>query len=105
MIASSTTRPMASTRPIRVSVLIENPKAAIRANVATSATGMATMGISVVRNPWRKTKTTMSTSPNASTQGMLDLVDVLLDVLGGVEGDPVLQVGREVLGQPVHLAA
>ena len=44
MIASSTTRPIASTRPISVSVLIEKPNAAISPNVATSETGIATIG-------------------------------------------------------------
>ena len=68
MIASSTTRPIASTSPISVSVLIEKPKAAIRPNVATSETGMATIGMNVVRNPWRKMKTTIRTSANASTR-------------------------------------
>ena len=66
MIASSTTRPMASTSPISVSVLIEKPNAAISPNVATRATGMATMGMSVVRSPCRKMKTTIKTSAKAS---------------------------------------
>ena len=67
MIASSTTRPIARTSPHRVSVLIENPKAAIIANVATSETGIAIIGMIVARTPCRKTKTTISTSRNASS--------------------------------------
>ena len=66
MIASSTTRPIARTSPHSVSVLIEKPKAAIIANVATSETGIASIGMIVARNPWRKTKTTSRTSRNAS---------------------------------------
>ena len=66
MIASSTTRPIARTSPHIVSVLIENPKAAIIANVATSETGIAIIGMAVARNPWRKTNTTIRTSRNAS---------------------------------------
>ena len=67
MIASSTTRPIARTSPQRVSELIEKPKAAIAANVATSETGMASIGMIVARNPWRNTNTTIITSPNDST--------------------------------------
>ncbi len=67
MIASSTTRPIARISPQSVSVLIEKPKAAIIANVATSATGIASIGMIVARTPWRNTKTTISTSRNAST--------------------------------------
>ena len=67
MIASSTTRPMARTSPQSVSVLIEKPKAAIIAKVATSETGIAIIGMIVARTPWRKTKTTSRTSRNASS--------------------------------------
>ena len=66
MIASSTTRPIARTRPHSVRVLIENPKTAIIANVATSETGIAIIGMAVARNPCRKTNTTIKTSTNAS---------------------------------------
>ena len=66
MIASSTTRPIARTSPHSVSVLIENPKAAIIANVATSETGIAIIGMTVARKPCRKTNTTIRTSTNAS---------------------------------------
>ena len=41
-IASSTTMPMASTSPNRVSVLIEKPKSSMNANVPTIETGTAT---------------------------------------------------------------
>ena len=63
--ASSTTMPIARTRPKRVSVLIENPKALMTANVPTSETGMVRVGISVVRQSCRKTKTVRITSPMA----------------------------------------
>ena len=51
MMASSTTRPMARISPQSVSVLIEKPKAAIIEKVATSATGIAIMGMIVARTP------------------------------------------------------
>ena len=66
MIASSTTRPIARTSPQSVSELIEKPKAAITANVATSETGIASIGMIVARKPWRKTNTTIMTRTNDS---------------------------------------
>ena len=53
-IASSTTMPIASTRPNSVSVLIDIPSAIITAKVPISETGMVTAGISVVRKSCRK---------------------------------------------------
>src|SRR5688500_6228378 len=66
-IASSTTMPIASTRPKSVSVLIEKPSASIPANVPMIATGTASSGISVARQDWRNTNTTTSTSSTASS--------------------------------------
>ena len=65
-IASSTTMPIASTRPKSDSVLRLNPMAAIAANVPTIATGTATSGISVARQLWRNSSTTSPTSRIAS---------------------------------------
>ena len=53
-IASSTTRPIASTRPNSDRVLIEKPSNGNTANVATSETGTARSGIKVARHPCRK---------------------------------------------------
>ena len=64
-IASSTTRPMASTRPKRESVFTENPKAGKRMKVPMSDTGTARSGISVGRQPCRNTNTTRMTSSSA----------------------------------------
>ncbi len=47
--ASSTTRPMASTRPSSVSVLIEKPSAAMTMKAAMIDTGIVTAGTSVAR--------------------------------------------------------
>ena len=63
--ASSTTMPMARTRPKRVSVLIEKPKAPMTANVPTRDTGMVSVGIRVVRQSWRNTYTVRTTSAMA----------------------------------------
>ena len=65
-IASSTTRPMASTMPSRLSMLSEKPKTCITASVAMSETGIAIIGMIVVRQLCRKTNTTNTTSASAS---------------------------------------
>ena len=54
-IASSTTMPIASTSPRSVSVLIENPSASITPKVPMIDTGIAIIGISVVRMLCRNT--------------------------------------------------
>ena len=66
--ASSTSRPIASTMPNMVSVLIEKPNAASTPKVPSSTTGTAIVGISVARkfcrnrNITRKTRTIASIS-------------------------------------------
>ena len=66
MIESSTTRPIASTSPSSVSVLIEKPKIAIIAKGPMIETGIAIMGISVARKLCRKMKIVTSTRMPAS---------------------------------------
>ena len=66
--ASSTTSPMASTMPSRLSMLSEKPSASITASVATSDTGIAMVGMMVVRQLCRNTNTTATTSTNASSR-------------------------------------
>ena len=66
--ASSTTMPMASTRPNSDSVLIENPKAIRMANVPTMEIGTATSGMIEARQVWRKSTTTTTTSSTASSR-------------------------------------
>ena len=53
--ASSTTRPMARTRPNMVSVLMEKPITCMSANVPIKDTGMVIAGIRVARQPCRNT--------------------------------------------------
>ena len=64
--ASSTTRPMASTMASRVRVLMEKPISAIRAKAPISDTGMVTSGISVARRERRNRKMISTTSTTAS---------------------------------------
>ena len=65
--ASSTTRPMASTMPMRQMVFNVKPRRGNSAKVAMMETGTAMAGISVARQPCRKTNTTRTTSRRAST--------------------------------------
>ncbi len=64
-IASSTTKPVAIVRAIRVKLLIEKPARYIAPMVPISDTGTATLGISVARTSRRNTKTTRITSTTA----------------------------------------
>ncbi len=64
--ASSTTRPVASVMPNRVSELIEKPKTLINAKVPTSETGIVTAGMMVARQSCRNRKMTTITMTIAS---------------------------------------
>ena len=65
-IASSTSNPIASTRPNIDSVLIVKPKAAMTPNVPSSTTGTAMVGISVARRFCRNRYITRKTSATPS---------------------------------------
>ncbi len=64
--ASSTNRPIASTMPNMVRVLIEKPKAASTPKVPNRTTGTAIVGISVARKFCRNRYITRNTSRIAS---------------------------------------
>ena len=82
-IASSTTMPMASTRPKSESMFSEKPKAFIAAMVPTSETGMASSGIRLARHVWRNTSTTRTTSPTASKSVWItSLIDSRTNTVG-----------------------
>ena len=66
--ASSTTMAMASIKPKSVSVLIENPNAAITANVPISDTGIVRQGISTALQFCKKRNMTSTTRMVASTK-------------------------------------
>src|ERR1700740_3133475 len=81
-IASSTTNPIASTSPNSESVLIENPNNGKNTNVPTSATGTASMGISVARQLCRKMYTTRITSAMAiSSVSTISLIPEVTDLV------------------------
>ena len=64
--ASSTTRPVASVMPKRVSELMEKPKTLMKAKVPISETGMVTAGMMVARQSSRKRKMTLMTMTMAT---------------------------------------
>ncbi len=64
--ASSTTRPMASTMASRVSVLIEKPDSAISEKQPISDTGMVSSGMIEARNVRRNSRITSATRITAS---------------------------------------
>ena len=68
--ASSTTMPMASTRPNKVSRLIEKPSTNMPAKVPMIDTGMAITGMIIARTFCRNRKTTSTTRTIASTKVM-----------------------------------
>src|SRR5208283_1658023 len=74
--ASSTTRPVASVMPNRVSVLMEKPSSLTKAKVPMSETGMVTAGMMVERQSSRKTKMTRMTRkiawPRVETTSRMD---------------------------------
>ena len=64
--ASSTTRPIASTSASKVSVLIEKPSAYIKAQAPINETGIVTSGTMAARRLRRKNRITKATSTTAS---------------------------------------
>ena len=64
-IASSTTNPIASTSPNKVSVLIEKPSKSIKVKVPIKDTGIVTSGISIALQFCKKIRMTNNTSIKA----------------------------------------
>jgi len=65
-IASSTTRPIASTSDSSVSVFSENPAASMIAHEPIRQTGIVTSGMTLARSVPRNRKITSATSATAS---------------------------------------
>ena len=66
--ASSTTMPVASTRPNKVRELMEKPASKSTAMVPMIATGTATRGMTLARQVCRNTTTTSTTNITASSR-------------------------------------
>ncbi len=67
-IASSTTMPIASTRPNRLSALMEKPNRCITPKVPITDTGTAISGMMDARQVCRNSTTTITTSTTASSR-------------------------------------
>ena len=93
-IASSTTMPIASTRPNSVRLFRLKPSAAMTANVPTMATGTATSGMTADRQFCRNSSTTIGDQDDGVAQGLEDLVDRLGDERRGVVDDGVVEPRR-----------
>ena len=85
-IASSTTRPIASTSPKSDKVLIEKPRKGKKAKVPMSETGTAIKGMRVARQFWRNRNTTRITSRMASTSVVT--ISLIPSVTGSVVSRP-----------------
>ena len=101
--ASSTTRPVASVSPNRVSVLIEKPNSLTNAKVPISDTGSVSAVISTLRQPCRNRKITRMTSAIASASVVDDLVDRRAHRERGVGRRLVVEARRKRLRQALHL--
>ena len=101
--ASSTTNPVASVMPNRVSVLMENPSSLTKAKVPISETGIVTDGMIVLRQSSRNTKITRMTRTMASIRvtrtSRIDSPTASVRV----EGVFVFHSGREVFREPIQL--
>ena len=92
-IASSTTIPMASTRPSSERLLRLNPIPFIAAKVPMIATGTAMSGMSVARQLWRKTEHHDGDQDDRVAKSLEHLVDGLADERRGVVDDLVIDPG------------
>src|SRR5207244_12683180 len=88
-IASSTTTPIASTRPNSVSRLIEKPSTCIPKKAPMTETGTATTGMRVARQLCRKTNTTNVTSSSASNS--VFTTSLINSVTYGVVSNAIVQ--------------
>ena len=81
--ASSTTIPMASTRPNRLKALIEKPSKCSTANVPTTDTGTASSGMMEARQVCRNRITTITTRAMASIKVWItDLMEARTNCVG-----------------------
>ena len=103
--ASSTTMPIASTRPNSDSVLIENPTPSSTANVPMIETGTATSGMIDARQVCRNRMTTSTTSSDGFEQRVDHRLDRLAHEHRRVVDDVVVEALREVLLQLLHRLA
>ena len=101
-IASSTTMPIASTKPNSDRLFSVKPNAAMKKKVPTSDTGMATSGMIAARQVCRKTITTRTTSTMASPiVSITASTDCWINCVG-IEENVVLDAGGKPLRKLFH---
>ena len=104
--ASSTTMPMASTRPNSVRLFRLKPNAAMTANVPTIATGTAISGNDGRAPVLQEQQHHDGDEDDGVAQRLEDLADRLLDDGRGVVDDVVVDALREdAVAQLLHLGA
>ena len=114
--ASSTTMPMASTRPKSESALIEKPKRYMMPNVPMTETGTASSGMIDARQVCRKTMTTMTTSRIAMSsvsmtawiEARTNWVGIVDDLVGHALGHVLRQLshgGADLVGDLERVGA
>ena len=103
--ASSTTMPMARTRPNNDRALIENPHIHMPANVPTIDVGTARSGMIDARQVCRNRMTTSTTSAMASRSVCTTALIESADEYRGVVDDAVIHPFREILLQLLHRGA
>jgi hypothetical protein len=103
--ASSTTRPTDSTMASRREQVQEKPSTCIRKMAPTSDTGMATTGTTTSRHRAQEQEDDDDDDADGLEQRLAHLVDGVVDVLGGVEGDEPGQAGGQLGLDLVQLGA
>ena len=93
--ASSTTNPVAIVRAIRLRLSRLYPSRYMTANVPTSDTGTATLGISVARQSRRKTEHDGDHQPDRDQQRDFDVADAGPDGRRAVHADRQRHGGRD----------
>ena len=94
-IASSTTMPIASTKPNSVSVFTEKPNSTKNEKVPMIDTGMASTGINVARQSCRNKKITKTTNNNAINRGFDHLGNGYLHHRNGFKRHFVVDIRRK----------
>ena len=100
--ASSTTRPIARTKPKSDSVLIEKPSRGKIANVPIRETGTAISGMRVARQPCRKMNTTKNHQGHRLKEGLDDFLHSLGHRQGGVKRNGIIEIGGKLLLHLLH---
>ena len=102
-IASSTTIPIANTKPSKDNTLIVKPKAGKNINAPIKDTGIAKVGINVALQSWIKIKTTRTTKINATINvTTISLIPASIAVVESNEISYVILSGNSVASKLIY---